>query len=39
MTGYGGYHADAGTAGSKTVGLSAPSGQTYTTIALEVKGS
>jgi hypothetical protein len=39
MTGYGGYHADAGTAGSKTVGLSAPSGQDYTTIALEVKGS
>ena len=39
MTGYGGYFGDVGTAGSKTVGLSAPSGQTYTTLALEVKGS
>lgn len=39
MTGYGGYHGDVGSAGSKTVGLSAPSGQRYTTLAIEVKGS
>jgi hypothetical protein len=39
MTGYGGYFGDAGSAGTKTVGLSAPSSQTYTTLALEVKGS
>lgn len=38
-TGYGGYHADAGSAGAKTVGLSAPSGQKYATVAIEVKGT
>jgi Right handed beta helix region len=38
-TGYGGFHADAGAAGAKTVGLSAPSGQAYATVAVEVKGS
>lgn len=36
---YGGYHADAGSAGAKTVGLSAPTGQGYTTAAIEVTGS
>lgn len=38
-TGYGGYHADAGSPGAKTVGLSAPTGQQYATAAIEVKGS
>jgi hypothetical protein len=38
-TGYGGYHADVGAAGAKTVGLSAPGGQKYATAAIEVKGS
>lgn len=36
---YGGYHASAGAAGSKTVGLSAPSGQQYAIVAVEVKGT
>lgn len=35
---YGGYHANAGTAVAKTVGLSAPSGQTYSIAAIEIKG-
>jgi hypothetical protein len=38
-TAYGAYHADAGTAGGKTVGLSAPGGQKYSIIAVEVKGT
>lgn len=33
------YYPDVGSAGSKTVGLSAPSGQQYAIIALEVKGT
>ncbi len=33
---YGGYHANSGTAGVKTVGLSAPSGQDYSIVAVEV---
>lgn len=32
-------YTDAGTAGSKSVGLSAPTGQKYTMIAVEVKGA
>ncbi len=36
---YSGYHADAGTTGTKAVGLSAPSGQKYSIVAVEVKGS
>jgi hypothetical protein len=36
---YVGRHPDAGTAGSKTVGLSAPGAQTYSIIAVEVKGA
>lgn len=35
---FGGYHADAGVAGSKTVGLTAPT-QTYSVIAVEVQGT
>jgi hypothetical protein len=35
---YGGFHADAGVAGSKTVGLSAPTGQKYSIVAVEVRG-
>jgi hypothetical protein len=35
---YGGYHANAGTVGAKTLGLSAPSGQQYSIVAVEVKG-
>ncbi len=38
-TSYVAYYDDAGTAASKTVGLSAPSGQAYAIIAVEVKGS
>ena len=38
-TAYGGYHADVGSAGAKTVGLSAPTGQLATIGAIEVKGS
>lgn len=37
-TTYAAYYPDAGTAGAKTVGLSAPSGQQYTIIAVEVRG-
>lgn len=33
------YYANAGTAGSKTVGMSAPTGQKWTIIAIEVKGT
>jgi hypothetical protein len=36
---YGGYHADAGAAGAKTVGLTAPTGQQYSIVAVEVKGA
>lgn len=36
---YGAYHADSGAAGSKTVGLSAPSGQKYSIAAVEILGS
>ena len=38
-TRYAAYHTDAGTAGAKTVGLSAPSGQKYSIVALEVIGT
>lgn len=33
---YGAYYPDAGVAGSKTVGLSAPTGQHYTIVAVEI---
>jgi hypothetical protein len=33
------YYPDAGSAGSKTVGLSAPSGQKYSIVAVEIKGT
>lgn len=36
---YGGYHSDAGAAGSKTVGLTAPTGQAYSIVAVEVLGT
>lgn len=36
---YEAYWNDAGTAGSKTVGLSAPTGQKYSIVAVEIKGS
>jgi len=36
---YIGYYSDAGTAGSKTVGLSAPGSQQYSIIAVEAKGA
>lgn len=36
---YGGRYANVGTAGAKTVGWSGPSGQTYSMVAVEVKGS
>lgn len=36
---YGAYHADAGTNGSKTVGLSAPTGQNYSIVVCEVFGT
>lgn len=36
---YAGYHPNAGAAGSKTVGLSAPTGQDYSIAALEILGS
>lgn len=36
---YVGRHIDAGTAGAKTVGLSAPSGQKYTIAAVEILGT
>lgn len=35
---YAGVHADAGAVGSKTVGLSAPVGQKYSLVAIEIKG-
>lgn len=35
---YGAYYNDTGTAGSKTVGLSAPGGQKYSIVAVEIKG-
>ncbi|HUS26088.1 MAG TPA: hypothetical protein VMY99_01950 [Nevskiaceae bacterium] len=35
---YGAYYNDAGTAGTKTVGLSAPATQKYTIVAVEVRG-
>lgn len=38
-TAYGGYYNDAGSTGSKTVGISAPVGQKYTIVAMEVLGS
>lgn len=38
-TTYGGYHANAGTISTDAVGLSAPGGQTYAIIAVEVKGT
>lgn len=36
---YGGFHASAAAAGAKTVGLTKPTGQTYTIFAVEVKGT
>lgn len=36
---YAAYYPDAGTAGAKTVGLSAPAGQTYSIVAVEIRGS
>lgn len=38
-TAYAAYYSDAGTAGAKTVGISAPGSQKYSIVALEVKGS
>lgn len=35
---YGGYHPNVGVIGTKTVGLSAPSGQKYSIVAVEIKG-
>jgi hypothetical protein len=35
---YGGYHPNAGSVGVKAVGLSAPGGQQYTIIGIEIKG-
>lgn len=37
MTVYGGYHADAGAIGTYAVGLSAPAGQTYSILGLELQ--
>jgi hypothetical protein len=36
---YGGYYNDAGTAGAKTVGISAPGSQIYSIVAVEVLGT
>lgn len=36
---YSAYYSDAGTAGAKTVGLSAPGAQKYSIIAVEIKGT
>jgi hypothetical protein len=36
---YVGFHASAGSPGSKTVGLSAPTGQTYSLLAVEILGA
>jgi hypothetical protein len=38
-TTYAAYYDDVGTAGTKTVGLSAPSGQKYSIVAIEIKGT
>lgn len=38
-TAYAAYYNDAGAAGSKTVGLTAPSSQTYSIAAVEIKGT
>jgi hypothetical protein len=38
-TSYSGYHADAGSVGTYAVGLSAPGGQKYSIVAIEIKGS
>lgn len=38
-TAYGAYWSDAGAAGSKTVGLTAPTGQLYTVTAIEILGT
>jgi hypothetical protein len=38
-TGYGAYYSDAGATGAKTVGLSAPTGQKYAIVAVEVLAS
>lgn len=38
-TAYAARHVNAGSAGAKTVGLSAPSGQKYSIVAVEVKGT
>lgn len=38
-TAYAAYYNDAGTAGSKTIGLSAPGSQKYSIAAIEVKGT
>jgi hypothetical protein len=35
---YGGFHADAGVAGTYAVGLSAPAGQKYSLVAIEILG-
>lgn len=35
---YGGFHADAGSVGTYPVGLTAPAGQKYSIVAVEVKG-
>lgn len=36
---YSTYYPDAGTAGSKTVGMTAPTGQKYVVLAVEIRGS
>lgn len=36
---YGGYHADAGAVGTYAVGLSAPTGQKYSIVAVEITGT
>jgi hypothetical protein len=36
---YAGYHANAGTAGALTVGATAPTGQSYAIVAVEVQGA
>jgi hypothetical protein len=38
-TNYAGYHANAGAAGSKTIGLSAPGGQRWALVGIEIKGT
>jgi hypothetical protein len=39
LAAYGWYHADTGAAATETVGMSAPTGQTYSIVAVELKGS